>query len=265
MRTIAITNQKGGCGKTTTAVNLAAALAIQGARVLLVDLDPQGHATLAMGATPENCEQTIYDVIVNSNVRIQQTILQTRIATLELAPSNVLLSGAESYLSRRMMHREFVLRQRLSGVQSHYDFCIMDCSPSLSLLTLNAIIAATEVLIPVQTHYYAIEGLRQVLETVDVVRQRFYPELEITGILLTLAERRTQLCRQVEQEMREYFGDLILQTVIHRSIRLAEAPGAGQSVMTYDPRTLGAIEYTQLAKEISYEKVWLTQTDFVHI
>jgi chromosome partitioning protein len=127
------------------------------------------------------------------------------------------------------------------------------------------VVAATEVLIPVQTHYYAIEGLRQMLETVDVVRERFYAELEITGILLTLAERRTMLCQQVEQQMRDYFGDLMLRTVIHRSVRLAEAPSAGQSVLTYDPKSSGAMEYTQLAKEICYEKVWLTQTDCVHI
>jgi len=264
VRTIAITNQKGGCGKTTTAVNLAAALALQGIRTLLVDLDPQGHTTLAMGITPENCEQTIYDVIVNPNVSLLQTLCSTRLEALELAPSNVLLSGAELYLTQAS-HREFILRQRLAEVQSRYEFCILDCSPSLSLLTLNAVVAATEVLIPVQTHYYAIEGLRQMLETVDVVRQRFYPELGISGILLTLAERRTLLCQQVEQQMRAYFGDLVLQTVIHRSIRLAEAPSAGQSVMTYDPQSSGAMEYTQLAKEICHEKVGLTQTDSVHI
>ena len=264
MRTIAITNQKGGCGKTTTAVNLAAALAQQGFRTLLVDMDPQGHATLAMGVTPENCERTIYNVIVNPNVPILQALCATRILSLDLVPSNVLLSGAELHLTQAA-HREFVLRDRLSSVQSRYDFCILDCSPSLSLLTLNAVVAATEVLIPVQTHYYAIEGLRQMLETVDVVRQRFYPELRIGGILLTLAERRTLLCQQVEQQMREYFGALVFRTMIHRNIRLAEAPSAGQSVMTYDPQSSGAIEYTQLAKEICHEKIGLTQKDCVHI
>jgi len=264
VRTIAITNQKGGCGKTTTAVNLAAALARQGHRTLLVDLDPQGHATLAMGVTPENCERTIYDVIVNPNIPITQTLCSTRIAALELAPSNVLLSGAESHLTR-IYDREYVLRERLSAVQHRYDFCIIDCSPSLSLLTLNAVVAATEIIIPVQTHYYAIEGLRQMLETVEVVRQRFHPELQVGGILLTLAERRTLLCQQVTQQMREYFGDLVFQTIIHRSIRLAEAPSAGQSVITYDPACSGAIEYSQLAKEMCHEEIGLTQTDIVHI
>ena len=259
-----MTNQKGGCGKTTTAVNLAAALAMQGHRTLLVDLDPQGHATLAMGVTPEQCEHTIYDVIVNPAISIVQTLCATQIETLELAPSNVLLSGAESHLTR-MVDREFVLCQRLAAVQQCYEFCIIDCSPSLSLLTLNAVVAAGEVVIPVQTHYYAIEGLRQMLETVEVVRQRFSPKLRVGGILLTLAERRTLLCQQVEQQLREYFGNLVFRTVIHRNIRLAEAPSSGQSVITYDPRSSGAIEYTQLAKEICYEKVGVTQTDCIHI
>ena len=264
MRTIAVTNQKGGCGKTTTAVNLAAALAVQGYRTLLADLDPQGHATLAMGVTPELCERTIYDVIVNPAISIAQTLRATRIETLDLTPSNILLSGAESHLTQKV-DREYVLRQRLDAVRERYDFCIIDCSPSLSLLTLNAVVAATEIVIPVQTHYYAIEGLRQLLETVEVVRQRLSPELRIGGILLTLAERRTLLFQQVEQQMREYFGSLVFRTIIHRNIRLAEAPSAGQSVITYDPRSSGAMEYTQLAKEICYEEVGVTQTDCVHI
>ncbi len=264
MRTIAITNQKGGCGKTTTAVNLAAALAKSGRLTLLVDLDPQGHATLAMGTTPENCQRTIYDVIVNPNIPLAQVLCRTQIGTLDLAPSNVLLSGAESHLTR-MYDREYVLRERLETIAHRYEFCIIDCSPSLSLLTLNAVVAAAEVLIPVQTHYYAIEGLRQMLETVDVVRQRFSPDLQIAGILLTLAERRTLLCQQVEEQMRQYFGELVFSTVIHRSIRLAEAPSAGQSVITYDPRCSGAIEYEQLAKEICHEEVRVAQTSCVHI
>lgn len=264
VRTIAITNQKGGCGKTTTAVNLAAALALNGHRTLLVDLDPQGHATLAMGITPESCQRTIYDVIVNPSITLARVLCPTQISALDAAPSNVLLSGAESHLTR-MYDREYVLRERLATVAHCYEFCIIDCSPSLSLLTLNAVVAAAEVVIPVQTHYYAIEGLRQMLETVDVVRQRFSPELRVGGILLTLADRRTLLCQQVEQQMREYFGDRVFRTMIYRSIRLAEAPSAGQSIMTYDPRSSGAIEYNQLAKEICHEEVRVTQTGCVHI
>lgn len=264
MRTIAITNQKGGCGKTTTAVNLAAALTQQGRRTLLIDLDPQGHATLAMGLTPEHCEPTIFDVMVKPQTALAQTVRPTPIELLDIAPANVLLSGAESHLTH-LYDREYILRRRLEIIDQHYDLCIIDCSPSLSLLTLNAIVAATDIIIPVQTHYYAIEGLRQMLETIDVVRQRFHPDLRVAGILLTLAERRTLLYRQVTDQMRRFFGNLVLKTVIHRCIRLAEAPAAGQSVMTYDPRSTGAIEYIQLAKEIAHEQVRVAQTDCVHI
>lgn len=264
MKTLAVTNQKGGCGKTTTAVNLAAALALRGSRTLLVDLDPQGHATLAMGVTPENCQRTIYDIIINPSLPMMQALWTTRIETLELAPSNVLLSGAESHLTR-MYDREYVLRERLAALRERYEYCVIDCSPSLSLLTLNAAVAADELIIPVQTHYYAIEGLRQMLETTEVVKQRFNPTLRVGGILLTLAERRTLLCKQVEEQMRQYFGELVFKTIIHRNIRLAEAPSAGQSVLTYDPHSAGAMEYTQLAREICHEEIGITQTDCVYI
>ena len=264
MRTIAITNLKGGCGKTTTSVNLAAALALKGYRTLLIDLDPQGHATLGFGVIPENRKRTIYDVIVNPKIPLQKALAQTNISKLLLAPSNVLLSGAEAALMR-MANREHVLMNRLQRYERYFDYCVIDCSPSLSLLTLNALDAATEVLIPMQTHYYSIEGLKQVMETLGIVQQRFNPLLNIRGILLTLAEEGTILCADVEKQMRDYFGDLVLKTVIHRNIRLAEAPSAGDSIMTFDQNNSGAIEYRQLAEEICYEKIRLTQTDFVHI
>lgn len=264
MRTIAVTNQKGGCGKTTTSVNLAAALAQKGFRTLLIDLDPQGHATLGFGTLPENLKRTIYDVIVDPKVSLQRTLIHSNISKLAIAPSNVLLSGAEAALIQ-MKHREHVLMYRLQPYERYFDYCIIDCSPSLSLLTLNALDAATEVIIPVQTHYYSIEGLKQVLETLDIVQSRFNPLLEIRGILLTLAEKGTALCDDVERQMRDYFGDLIMKTVIHRNIRLAEAPAAGESIMTFDPSNAGAIEYRQLAEEIYNEKIRITQTDIVHI
>jgi chromosome partitioning protein len=264
VRTIAITNLKGGCGKTTTSVNLAAALALKGYRTLLIDLDPQGHATLGLGVIPENRKQSIYDVIVNPNVLLQRVLVQSNIPKLLLAPSNVLLSGAEAALMK-MQDREHVLMRRLEKYERYFDYCIIDCSPSLSLLTLNALDAASEVIIPVQTHYYSIEGLKQVLETLDIVQHRFNPLLHIRGVLLTLAERGTVLCRDIEDQMRGYFGKLILHTVIHRNIRLAEAPAAGESIMTFDSKNQGAKEYMQLAEEICYEKIRITQTDFVNI
>ncbi len=264
MRIIAITNQKGGCGKTTTAVNLGAALAKQWFRTLIVDLDPQGHATLGFGIVPENCRHTIYDVLTDPRVPLSQTLLPTGIGLLMIAPSNVLLSGAESQLLT-MTDREFILKQRLESVRLFFDYCLIDCSPSLSLLTLNALTAAADILVPVQTHYYAIEGLKQVLETLDLVSERFNPGLSVCGILLTMAERRTMLSIEVERQMRDYFGDRVFRTVIHRNVRLAEAPSAGQPVITFDRHCQGAQEYIQLAEEITHEKIRLAQTDCVHI
>lgn len=264
MRIIAITNQKGGCGKTTTAVNLAASLAQRGFRTLIVDLDPQGHATLGFGIVPENCAKTIHDVIVNPLVPLSTVLMPAAPGLLMIAPSNVLLSGAEAQLLQ-MKDREFILKQRLESVRLFFDYCIIDCSPSLSLLTLNALTAATDILIPVQTHYYAIEGLKQVLETLDLVRERFNPVLSICGILLTLAERRTMLSADVERQLRQYFGDRVLRTVIHRNVRLAEAPSAGRPAITFDRNCSGAQEYIQLSEEITHEKIRLAQTDCVHI
>lgn len=249
MRILTVTNQKGGCGKTTTAVNLGAALAQRGFRTLVVDLDPQGHATLGFGITPEKCRLTVYNTLIEPATPISSVLLETAVPLLMVAPANVLLSGAESQLLS-MPERELVLKRRLEPVQLFFDYCIIDCSPSLSLLTLNALTAASDILIPVQTHYYAIEGLRQVLETLDLVKERFNPQLRICGILLTLAERRTMLSADVEKQMREYFGEQVFRTVIHRNVRLAEAPSAGQPAITFDPSCAGAQEYIQLAEEI---------------
>jgi chromosome partitioning protein len=249
MRTIAIANQKGGCGKTTTAVNLSAALAEKGYSVLLMDLDPQAHATLALGYDPEAVDKTIYDVITNPGVLMSEVILKTNISGLRLVPSNILLSGVEIELAP-LAGREYILSRRLDWINGNYDICIIDCSPSLGLLTLNALVASDEVIIPVQVHYYALEGLKQVLETIHIVKERFNSHLRIRGMLLTFVEDRTILSRQIQEQMKEYFDNLIFSTVIHRTIKLAEAPSAGETILTYAPESQGAVEYKVLAEEV---------------
>jgi len=265
MRSIAIANQKGGCGKTTTAVNLAAALAEQGRRVLLVDLDPQGHATLACGLQPNRLERTVYEVLGERDASLAEVVYPTAHAGLWLAPANILLSGLETDMAIRP-GREYLLRQALDGVRDRFDDCLIDCSPSLNLLTLNALVAVDEVIIPVQTHYYAIEGLRQLLETIDVVTERFNRRLRIRGVLLTFVEPRTRLSRDVWQQMKEFFGPLVFETVIHRTIRLAEAPSAGKSCLAYAPGCKGAEDYRRLAREICHDtRTRTTQESLVHI
>ena len=250
MRTIAIANQKGVCGKTTTAVNLAAAIAQRGVRTLIVDLDPQAHSTIGLGLNPDRLTKTVYDVLTSAQTDFTQVITDTNIETLKLAPCNILLAGAELELTL-VFGREFVLGEKLTQVSDQFDVCIIDCPPSLGMLTLNALIASTDIVVPVQAHYYAMEGLKQLLETVSIVRERFHPcSVRILGLLLTFVEDRTTLSKQVQQQMREFFGDLVFNTVVHKTVRLAEAPSAGESIITYDPKGAGAAEYMALAAEI---------------
>ena len=261
MRTIAIANQKGGCGKTTTSVNLAAALAEAGNRTLLLDLDPQGHSTIGYGYDPDKLNVTIYDVIANARIEIPTITLGTQIDRLFLAPSNVMLSGAEIELAE-VIGREFVLSEKLRTVNSIYDICVIDCPPSLSLLTLNALVASTDVVVPVQAHYYAMEGLKQLFETAEIIRERFHPcYVKILGLLLTFVEDKTLLSRQIQRQMREFFGDMVFETVIHKSVRLAEAPSSGEPIMIYAPEHKATAEYRALAEEIIREEISADLTD----
>jgi len=250
MRIIAIANQKGGCGKTTTSVNLATAFAEKGKNTLIVDLDPQGHSTIGFGYDPDSLTMTIYNALMKAQPTISEIIVSTKIERLDLAPSNVLLSGAEIELAS-IVGREFVLTEKLKSVQDKYDICVIDCPPSLSLLTLNAFVASTGVIVPVQVEYYAMEGLKQLFETANIIKKHLHPSnVKILGLLLTFVEKRRLLSSQTQQQMREYFGDLVFDTVIHRCVRLAEAPSAGQPVFTYAPESRSAAEYRALAEEI---------------
>jgi chromosome partitioning protein len=250
LRTVAIVNQKGGCGKTTTAINIAAAFADLSNRVLLIDLDPQAHATIGLGRDPDAVVGNIYDALTNEQVSLSTVVKGTKIEWLSLVPCNVLLAGAELELSN-VLGKELLLSKKLQMVSNHYDICIIDCPPSLGILTLNALVASTDVIVPVQVHYYALEGLKRLLETIRIIRDRFPTcTLEILGLLLTFVEEGTVFSRQIQQQMRKLFGDLVFDTVIHKSLRLAEAPSAGESILTYAPRSRGAVDYRCLVEEI---------------
>ena len=262
MQIVAVANQKGGCGKTTTAINVAAALAAMGNRVLLVDLDPQAHATLGCGYNPDGWDKTIYDVLTNPLVSVSTVITSTSLKLLDLVPSNTLLGSAEIEL-RQVLGKQLVLGEQLRAVTNEYDLCIVDCAPSLGLLMINALVASTGVIVPVQVHFYALEGLRRLLQTIRIVRERFHPCLVRTlGLLLTFVESRTRLSKRVELGVRRLFGDLVFDTVIHRSIALAEAPSVGQSILTYAPESRAAAEYRALAAEVLLRLQAQQMTDF---
>ena len=254
MRTIAVTNQKGGCGKTTTAVNLAAAFAEKGRTVLLVDLDPQGHSTLGFGYDPDTLNKTIYDALTNTRIPLYKVLIGTAFERVDLAPSNIMLSGAEIEMASTL-GREFILGEQLRKIARAYDICVIDCPPAIGLLAINALVASTDVVVPVQVHYYAMEGLKQLFETANIIRENFHPcYVKILGLLLTFVEDAVPFSKQIEKQMRAFFGDLVFETAIHRTISLAEAPSAGQPILTYAPQSRGAHEYRALADEIIYGK-----------
>lgn len=247
-RTIAITNQKGGVGKTTTAINLTASLAANDLRVLLVDSDPQGNATTGLGIGKSHENSTLYDALIGQ-VPVQETIVSTDCYGLDLIPADKNLVAANLELIDRD-GREFQMRNLLAGISGGYEFILIDCPPALDLLTLNALCAADSVLIPIQCEFFALEGISQLMDTIDLVRTRMGHDVQIEGILLTMFDERTNLTRQVADDLREFFPTQVMETVIPRSIRLAEAPSYGKPILLYDVRSRGAESYIKLAKEI---------------
>ena len=245
---IAVANQKGGVGKTTTSVNLSSCLASLGKKVLLIDTDPQGNASSGIGLQKEEIEDSVYDVIINK-LPMKDTVKETEYRNLFICPSNIDLAGAEIELVSAE-HREYLLHDAVSEVKDDYDYIIIDCPPSLGLLTLNSFVCADSIIIPIQCEYYALEGLSQLTNTVRTIKKAFNPSLSVEGVLLTMYDTRTNLSAQVANEVKKYYGEKLYKTVIPRNVRLSEAPSYGQPINVYDKHSKGCSCYMNLAQEV---------------
>ena len=247
-KAIAIFNQKGGVGKTTTNINLGACLALEGKKVLILDIDPQGNTTSGIGIQKKTLDYTVYDLLIDENFDTRRAILHTAVDGLDIIPASVDLAGAEIELVQ-IDDRERRLKNAIERVRDKYDYIFIDCPPSLGLLTINSLTAVESVLIPIQCEFYALEGVSQLINTIDLVRKSLNPGLEVEGVILSMFDGRTNLSAQVVQEVKRYFGDKVYSTVIPRNIRLAEAPGYGMAITQYDPKSKGAEAYIEFAAE----------------
>ncbi len=246
-KVVSIANQKGGVGKTTTNINLSVCIAALGKKVLTIDIDPQGNTTSGLGIDKNELDCSIYDVLING-VDVREAIIYTKIKNLDIIPSNVQLAGAEIEMVP-MIARETILKKAIESIRHEYDYIFIDCPPSLGLLTINALTASDKVIVPIQCEYYALEGLSQLMSTINIVKKNLNPSLELEGVVLTMFDARTNLSIQVVEDVKKHFRNKVYRTIIPRNVRLGEAPSHGVPIILYDPKCVGAVAYCELAEE----------------